>query len=82
VQDKLTRQQQANLIVRQKALNDQKAEISARNSKLIGRVSAKADARGRRRRRSQGRQEGFADGQNSRFSKGQTAAYAQGKPLA
>jgi hypothetical protein len=79
VQGKLTQQQQADLIVQQKALNDQKAEISARNSKLIGRVSAKAEARGRREGRSQGRQEGFADGQNSGFSQGQTAGYAQGQ---
>src|SRR4051812_14112586 len=48
VQGKLTQQQQADLIVQQKALNDQKSSIMATQRRLVARVSSKAEARGRR----------------------------------
>lgn len=81
VQSKLTQQQQADLIVQQKALNDQKSVLSSRQNKLVGRVSAKAEARGLRQGRSEGRQQGYTEGQSAGYSQGQTAGYSQGQTV-
>lgn len=79
VQNRLTQQQQADLIVQQKTLNDQRTDLLRRQRTLIGRVSSKAEARGRREGVARGRQKGFADGQSQGIAQGQAQGYQEGR---
>ena len=79
VQSKLTQQQQADLIVQQKALNDLHETDLNRQRKLVAAARASGERNGRSAGRAQGRQEGFESGQQSGYSQGQTAGYSQGQ---
>ena len=78
VQAKLDGQAKAAQAAQAAALVDQKQDLSrgfaTRLQRVINRVSAKAEARGR----SEGRNEGYAQGQNDGFSQGQNAGYNKG----
>jgi hypothetical protein len=75
VQTRIDAQAQTDRIAQERALNDQRRDMLRRQRTLVGRVSAKAEARGVRR----GRAEGYNEGQSVGFSQGQTQGFAQGQ---
>lgn len=75
VQARIDAQAQTGQLAQERALNDQRRDLLRRQRTLIGRVSAKAEARGRR----EGRERGFDEGQSAGFSQGQNAGFAQGQ---
>jgi hypothetical protein len=79
VQGKLTQQQQADLIVQQKALNDQRTTMLTRQSKLLASARATSRAAGLREGRTEGRQQGYSSGRQAGYSEGQATGYSQGQ---
>ena len=75
VQSRIDAQAQTDQVAQERALNDQRRDMLRRQRTLVGRVSAKAEARGLR----QGREEGYDQGQSVGFSQGQTQGYTQGQ---
>lgn len=75
VQTRIDAQAQADRVAQERALTDQRRDLLRRQRTLIGRVSAKAEARGVRR----GREEGFTDGQSVGFGQGQAQGFVQGQ---
>jgi hypothetical protein len=75
VQDRINAQAQSDAVGQERALNDQRRDLLRRQRTLIGRVSAKAEARGRR----EGREQGYDEGQSIGFNQGQTQGYTQGQ---
>lgn len=75
VQTRINAQAQTDQVAQERALNDQRRDMLRRQRTLVGRVSAKAEARGIR----EGREQGYDEGQNVGFSQGQTQGYTQGQ---
>jgi hypothetical protein len=75
VQTRINAQAQTDQIAQERALNDQRRDMLRRQRTLVGRVSSKAESRGRR----QGREEGFNEGQSTGFNQGQAQGYTQGQ---
>ena len=75
VQARIDAQAQTGQIAQERALNDQRRDLLRRQRSLVGRVSAKAEARGRR----EGRERGFTEGQSEGFAQGQSTGFAQGQ---
>ena len=75
VQERINAQSQADQITQERALNDQRRDMLRRQRTLVGRVSSKAEARGRR----EGREQGYNEGQSAGFSQGQSQGYTQGQ---
>ena len=75
VQARIDAQAQTGQLAQERALNDQRRDLLRRQRTLVGRVSAKAEARGRR----EGRERGFDEGQNAGFTQGQSTGFTQGQ---
>ena len=79
VQSKINQQATADQISQERALNNLRRELNRRQQSTINRVSARAEARGRREGRAQGEREGFASGQNQGFSQGRSEGFSEGQ---